>query len=54
MTWADALVCKQAEVTEVLITMGIADMQREYWVPECIREYRGALGVVLPLEAMEG
>ena len=34
--------------------MGIADMQREYWVPECIREYLGALGFVLPLEAMEG
>lgn len=34
--------------------MGIADMQQEYWVPECIREYLGALGFVLPLEAMEG
>ena len=34
--------------------MGIADMQQEYWVPECIREHLGALGLVLPLEAMEG
>ena len=34
--------------------MGIADMQQEYWVPECIREYLGALGFVLPTEAMEG
>ena len=29
-------------------------MQQEYWVPECIREYLGGLGFVLPLEAMEG
>ena len=34
--------------------MGVADMQQEYWVPECIRECLGALGFVLPLEAMEG
>lgn len=34
--------------------MGAVDMQQEYWVPECIREYLEALGFVLPLEAMEG
>ena len=39
---------------EGLITMGLADIQQEYWVPECIREYLGALGFVLPLEPMEG
>lgn len=33
--------------------MGI-EMEREYWVPEHVREYLRGLGFVLPLEAMEG
>lgn len=34
--------------------MGLTDTQQVYWVPECIREYLGAMGFVLPLEPMEG